>query len=65
LEIEHCEVMARAIVHHPQPTHEDFAIASINPLPTNALHFLAVHEVVQEFVHVHDRDLLVNNSLHP
>jgi hypothetical protein len=89
LEIQHREVMARAVVQHHQATHEDFAIVSFNPLPANTLHFPAVHEVVHEyleehmnvqirdiqpshlgqalvrFVHVHDRDSLVNNSPHP
>jgi hypothetical protein len=81
--------MAREVLHHNQPSREDFAIVSIHPLPANALHFPAVHEIVHEFLeehmnvrvwdiqsthlgqalirfmHIHDRDLLINGSPHP
>jgi hypothetical protein len=45
--------MARAVVRHPQPLHEDFAIVSIHSLPVNVLQFGVVHEVVQEFLEEH------------
>jgi hypothetical protein len=38
--------MGRAVVHHQQATHKDFATVSITPLPANALHFPAIHEIV-------------------
>jgi hypothetical protein len=53
MEIQQCVVMAQAVLHHNRPTHEDFAIISINPLPANALHFPVVHEVVHEFLEEH------------
>jgi hypothetical protein len=53
LNIQHCEIMARAVTwSHPQ-THEDYAIISIDPLPGNVLNFGAVHEVVHEFLDEH------------
>jgi hypothetical protein len=45
--------MAWAVVWHHQPTHEDYAIVSIHPLPAHAIHFSAVHEVVLEFLEEH------------
>jgi hypothetical protein len=89
VEIQHREMMARAVVRQTQALHEDFAIVSVHPLPHNAMQFRPVREVVREFlddhmgakvrdiqpthlgqalvqfVHIHDRDSLVNNSLHP
>jgi hypothetical protein len=53
LEMQHRELMVRAIMRHTPPTHEEFAIVSIHPLPENVLHFPAVHEVVHEFLVEH------------
>jgi hypothetical protein len=53
MEVQHCELMVRAVMRHAPPTHEDFAIVSINPLPDNVLQFVAVHEVVHEFLDEH------------
>jgi hypothetical protein len=47
--------MVRAIMRPSPRTHEDFAIVSIDPLPNHPLQFLAVWEVVEEFLveHMH------------
>jgi hypothetical protein len=50
--------MVRAVVCHPQGTHEDYAIVSITPLPTNAIQFGAVQEVIHEFLEHHKRVLV-------
>jgi hypothetical protein len=42
--------MARVVVRDRPVSHEEFAIVSMNPLPTNVLDFAAVREVVQEFL---------------
>jgi hypothetical protein len=46
-------IMTRAVVHHRHPTHEDYAIVSIHPLPALAMHFAVVQEVVMEFLEEH------------
>jgi hypothetical protein len=52
-EVHHQELMARAVVQRLPRLHKDYAIVSISPLPENALHFPAVHEVVYEFLEEH------------
>jgi hypothetical protein len=53
LEVAHHEVMTRAVVCHPEATHEVFAIVSIAPLPAHAMQFGAVQEVITEFMEDH------------
>jgi hypothetical protein len=89
MDINHRHLMARAVVRHQVPTHEDFTIVSINPLLGHALQLGPIREVILEFleehmrfevrdiqpthlgqalvyfVHVHDRDILVNHSPYP
>jgi hypothetical protein len=89
MDINHRHLMARAVVRHQVPTHEDFTIVSINPLLGHALQLDPIREVILEFleehmrfevrdiqpthlgqalvyfVHVHDRDILVNHSPYP
>jgi hypothetical protein len=50
LQVQHREMMVRAVAHRPQAAHEDYGIVTIHPLPDNALQFAAVREVVQEFL---------------
>jgi hypothetical protein len=52
-EVQNHELMACVVMRRLPPTHEDFAIVSLSPLPDNALHFPEVHEVVQEFLEEH------------
>jgi hypothetical protein len=89
MNINHHQLMARAVVRHQVPTHDDFAIVSMNPLLGHALQFGPIREVILKFleehmrfevrdiqpthlgqalvhfVHVHDRDILVNHSPYP
>jgi hypothetical protein len=53
LEVHHQEIMARVVVHHSPASHEDFAIVSITPLPTHAMQFGVVQEVIHEFLEEH------------
>jgi hypothetical protein len=45
--------MSWVVLQHQHPTHEDYTIVSIHPLPAHAMHFDAVHEVVLEFLEEH------------
>ena len=43
-------MMVRTIAgQSPRARNEDFAIVTIEPLPSNALHFLVVDKVIREF----------------
>jgi hypothetical protein len=53
MELHHRELMVRAVTRRQPPTHEDFAIISIHPLPQQPLQFLAVREIVHEFLEEH------------
>jgi hypothetical protein len=53
VEIQHREMMARAVIRQTQALHEDFAIVSVHPLPHNAMQFGPVREVVREFLEDH------------
>jgi hypothetical protein len=57
MEVQHRQIMSRAVVCHQHPTHEDYTIVSIHHLLAHAMHFPAVHEVVLEFIgdHMHVR----------
>jgi hypothetical protein len=56
--------MSRAVLRHQHPTHEDYAIVSIHPLPAHAMHVVAVHEVVLEFLQEHMHVELETFNLH-
>ena len=46
--------MVRAVASRkPRPRNEDLTIATITPLSDNPLHFLAVKEILSEFLEVH------------
>jgi hypothetical protein len=53
MEVQHREIMARAVVRHRLMTHDEFTIVSIHPLPANVLDFVVVREVVQVFLEEH------------
>jgi hypothetical protein len=53
MEVQHRAIMSHAVVHHQQPTHDDYVIIGIHPLPAHTMHFVAVHEVVLEFQEEH------------
>jgi hypothetical protein len=53
MEVHHRELMVCAVMHHAPPTHEDHTIVSTSPFPNNVLQFVAVHEVVHEFLDEH------------
>jgi hypothetical protein len=65
MEVHHRQIMSRAVVHHQHPTHEDYAIVSIQPLLAHAMHYAAVYEVVLEFLeeHMHVRVRNIQPSL--
>jgi hypothetical protein len=50
MEVQHRELLAWEVVRHQHPLHEDFIILSINPLPSNALLFGPLQEVIFEFL---------------
>jgi hypothetical protein len=50
--------MTWAVVCHPEATHEDFAIVRINLLPTHAMQFGAVQDVINEFLEDQHRILV-------
>jgi hypothetical protein len=55
LQIQGRRHMARAVVSRVPPTHEDWAIMTIDPLPNAEVLFGNVHEVMLEFLVRHKR----------
>jgi hypothetical protein len=51
----HREVMARSVTRRLPPLHEDWAIINIQPLPDHEVTFLAVRDVVREYLVEHRR----------
>jgi hypothetical protein len=53
LEVHHREIMALAVINPSPSTHEEFTIVSITPLPTHAMQFAVVQDVIHEFLEDH------------
>jgi hypothetical protein len=51
----HREIMARSVTRRLSPLHEDWAIINIQPLPDHEITFLAVRDVVREYLVEHRR----------
>jgi hypothetical protein len=55
--------MVQSLVSRPKTTYEDYAIITFNPLPTHAMQFGHVHDVIHEFLEDHMRVAI--RDVHP